>query len=189
MFLCFLILNVLLQFLGWFTRGIVPPCQLVSCPMLCQSDHLRILYHALGHGRTVPLVKGLALVTFPHDGLHKGGRDGRHDPSAEIGATEGSGEGFDCLCFFHGSNMAHFSEFCCINGYKTGKPVGELSPLDFSTLRCKDTLLPNHNAQTCSHESYHQADWIVYVLQVLWTMLVYTQHQSSYQWTHEHCGT
>ena len=51
-------------------------------------------------------MEGLALVTFPHDGFHKGGRDSRHNEGAEVGTAEVSGEDFDCLCFVHGPNMA-----------------------------------------------------------------------------------
>ena len=119
---------LVLQILGWITRGIVPPCQLVSGVMLCHCDKLRIL-NATGQRLALPTVKGLALATFVHDILNQVARAGRHDLGASVGTAEGSGEDFDCLCFFHGSNMAHFSDFCCINRYRLANPVGEPSTL------------------------------------------------------------
>ena len=124
--------------------------------MLCHCDKLRIL-NATGQRLALPTVVGLALATFVHDVLNQVAGAGRHDLGAGVGTAEGSGQDLDCLCFFHGSNMAHFSDFCCINGYKTGKPVGELSPLDLFTLTGKDNLLTNHNGRNILHGSYHLA--------------------------------
>ena len=134
--------------------------------MLCHCDKLRIL-NATGQRLALPTVVGLALATFVHDVLNQVAGAGRHDLGAGVGTAEGSGQDLDCLCFFHGSNMAHFSDFCCINGYKTGKPVGELSPLAILHFTCKDTRLPNHNGQNIPRGSYQLTNYNEYVLQVL----------------------
>jgi len=104
--------------IGWIQRkvnrlGTVPR---PSHIMLCQCDQLRILYHAFRRGRTVPLVEGLALLTFPHNGLHKGGRDSRNHEGADVGTAGVVGEDFNRLCFVHtgmmAQNRANFNRSC-----------------------------------------------------------------------------
>ena len=94
--------------------------------MLRDGDELRV-FHATGKGRALPTVVSLALVTFVHNILNQVARAGRHNLGASVGTTEGGGEDFDCLCFVHDPILAQIRDFCCINGYKTGKPVGKLS--------------------------------------------------------------
>ena len=139
--------------IGQKSRGLVPPCELVSSVILCHCDQLRIL-NATGQRLALPAVEGLALATFVHDILNQVARAGRHHLGASVGTTEGSGEDFDCLCFVHGSNMAQ--NRAKIKGSCASTATGFL-PLDFSTLTCKDNRLPNHNGRNILRGSYHLA--------------------------------
>ena len=96
--------------------------------MLRDGDELRV-FHATGKGRALPTVVSLALVTFVHNVLNQVARTGRHNLGASVGTTKGGGEDFDCFRFVHTSMMAQIRDFCCINGYRYGNPVGEPSTL------------------------------------------------------------
>ena len=96
--------------------------------MLCHCDQLRIL-NATGQRLALPTVEGLAFVTFVHNILNQVARAGRHNLGASVGTTEGGGEDFDCFRFVHGPILAQIRDFCCINGYRYGNPVGEPSTL------------------------------------------------------------
>ena len=90
---------------GQKSRGLVPPCGLVSSVMLCHCDQLRIL-NATGQRLALPTVEGLAFVTFVHNILNQVARTGRHNLGASVRTTEGGGEDFDCFRFVHTSMMA-----------------------------------------------------------------------------------
>ena len=88
MFVCFLILNVLLQILGRFTRGIVPPCGL--------SHAVQEICH-----RLLILLIGGEAVSEPSGNLAVALGSGR-----EVATLSEDLLSVGVVCFVHGPNMA-----------------------------------------------------------------------------------